>query len=487
MLSNRPALHSRCFPQSPIGRQVLWIISAMILCIVAPLLLHEATGGPVNTRNPWWALTIIVLSGAAYAGVLASNRRQLFAMVLWLFVYIFLGLAPYVQYRLDATLSTIPHIDSSLYPVAGLVVIIGCLAVLVGNYSARYRRPLTVQQQTLVDPRRANMLSVLGIALFFYYGNAIGFGTFLLSRAELSAVRRLTWPDPAISNLLTGGLNMVLLVAFVAQMALREQRKAQSLRPRFIYALVTGLVLLYVVNPISSPRYVFGTVALAVLASLGAYATVNRARIMTAAAMAGMLFLFPAADAFRRTTDTKVEAVGPVTALTTGDFDAFPQIVNTLSYVDAYGMSLGHQLLGVLLFWVPRSVWPGKPTGTGTVVAEHMGYDFTNISSPLWAELFIDFGWIGVVAGLGALGYWFRIQDLRTDLYLRSFPIPPVAAGVLTFYLLIVLRGSLLNAASYLLVILISAWFVKCRPRESRTGSPRRSALSRGNSMHRVC
>lgn len=437
----------------------------MVLCIVVPFLLHDATGGLNNDRNPWWAVAIIVVSGGAYASVMASSRRRLFGMVLWLFTYVFLGLAPYVQARLDVTMSTTPHLDKSLYPTAGWLVLACCVAVVAGTLLARLsRRPVRGLTSSTVDRRRANILAVAGIALFLYYGSAVGFGSFLLSRTELSVLRQAAWPNSATANLLTGGLNMVLLVAFLAQMALRQQRKAARLRPKVLPALITGAVLLYAVNPVSSPRYVFGTVILAVLASLGAYSTMTRYRVMCGAAMAGLVLLFPLADTFRHSTSSRVESIGPVNALATGDFDAFPQIVNTLTYLDAHGTAYGGQLLGVLLFWVPRSVWPGKPEDTGTLLAEFMGYDFTNLSAPLWAELAVNFGVVGAVIGMGALGYWFRRVDWSTDMYLRTSPIPPVVVGAITFYLLIVLRGSLLIAASYLLVILLASWFVT-RPR----------------------
>ncbi len=434
--------------------------------------LYQATGGAPNPRNPWWSLAIIVVSGLAYAGVIASTRRQLYAMVLWLFTYVFMGLAPYVQYRLDVSLSTTPYLDASLYPLAGVVMVVCSLAALAGSLLAgQSRRPARTLRPTLVDRRNANLLTLVAVALFLYYGNAIGFGSFLLSRGELSSLRAATWGNPATMNLLTGGLNMTLLVAFLAQMAVRRQRLTAGLRASMLPALMMGVLLLYVVNPVNTARYVAGTVILAILAALGAYATVNRARIVAVAALAGLLFLFPIADTFRHSTSESIQVENPVTALTSGDFDAFAQFVNTLDYLDASGPTYGWQLVGVLLFWVPRSLWPGKPEDTGIVLADYMGYKFANISSPMWTELAINFGVVGAVLGMGLLGYWFRSMDRATDAHLRVFPVPPLLAGVTTFYLLIVLRGSLLNAMSSLAVVLLASWFVTRKSRRAVAGS----------------
>lgn len=443
----------------------------MVLCAVVPLLLHEVTGGQSNHRSPWWAVAIMLVSGAAYAGVIASGTRQLFAMVLWLFTYIFMGMAPYVQYRLGVVPTTTPYVDESRFPVAGILVLVCCLAVLAGHVLARQRRQSRKStRQVWVDSQRTNILTVAAIMMFLYYASQVGFTSFLLSRAELSSIRGSVWSNPAQSTLLTGGLNMLLLVTFTAQMIVRQQRKAAGQRANILPALIAGSLLLYTVNPISSPRYVFGTVALAVLATLGAYATVTRFRVMASAAMIGMITLFPLLDLFRFSTDADVKAEGPVEALLSGDFDAFVQLANTLTYVDFQGITWGRQISGALLFWVPRSIWSGKPQDTGVVLAEHMGYRFTNLSSPIWSELFMDFGWVGAALGLGLLGYWFQVWDAHTDLYLRTSRIPPIIVCAVAFYLLIVLRGSLLNAASYLTVILLASWFVTRK--RSTTSAP---------------
>lgn len=453
-------------PQLPIGRHILWIISAMVLCVVAPLLLHEATGGSANPRTPWWALGTIVVSGVAYAGVIASPIRQLFGMVAWLFTYLFMGLAPYAQYRMDARLSTIPWIDADLYPAAGLLVLACSITYLIGNYLGKSsRRPTRAIRGVTVTRQRVNLLSVGVLVLFVYYINSAGFGYFLLTRSELSAANTGVWGDSVVGALLGGGMRMGLLVAFLAQIALRQQDKAAGKTPRMMPALILGAVLLFVVNPINSPRYTFGAVVLAMLAAFGVYATVARFRAMAVAALAGLLFIFPLADTFRHTRDATIEVEGPVKALTTGDFDAFAQLTNTIDYVQAHGITYGGQLIAVPLLWVPRSIWPGKPEATGTVVAEHMGYQFTNISSPIWAELLINFGVVGAVLGMGAIGFLFRRWDARTELHLRRFSMPPILASVVAFYLLILLRGSLLAVSAQLLVILFASWFVTRAPR----------------------
>src|SRR5207253_291263 len=152
------------------------------------------------------------------------------------------------------------------------------------------------------------------------------------------------------------------------------------------------------------------TAALAVLTALGGAATAQRIRKLGLFLAVGLVLVFPYADA-ARTTDGTGDKGGPVQALASADFDAFCQITNTVSYVQDLGATQGRQLLGAALFWVPRTLWAGKPQDTGIVLADFRTYKVTNLSAPLWAEFFINGQWLLLVAGMGALGFVLRRLD----------------------------------------------------------------------------
>lgn len=125
---------------------------------------------------------------------------------------------------------------------------------------------------------------------------------------------------------------------------------------------------------------------------------------------------------------------------------------NTITYVQSKrGHTYGRQLAGSVLFAVPRSLWPGKPMDTGVVIGQWMGAANTNLSSPVWAELWIDFGPVGMTAGFVALGYAAARVDYR---YARRAVrrAPPGSLIALTVplvagYSFILLRGPLLQAS----------------------------------------
>ena len=82
-------------------------------------------------------------------------------------------------------------------------------------------------------------------------------------------------------------------------------------------------------------------------------------------------------------------------------YDAFSNVLATLEYVEINGISFGYQLLGVILFFIPRSIWVSKPTSTGELIGEYLmnttPRDYSNLSNAIVSEGYINLGIIGVV------------------------------------------------------------------------------------------
>jgi hypothetical protein len=140
-------------------------------------------------------------------------------------------------------------------------------------------------------------------------------------------------------------------------------------------------------------------------------------------------------------------------------------MINTTGYVDAEGSTNGRQALGVGLFWIPRSVWPGKPTDTGILLADWKGYRFTNLSAPVWSEMYINAKWPGIAVGSVLLGLVIGVMGERFVAADRENGGGAVGLGVISFYLLLVFRGSLLQSMATLTVVVACTLFVTRRIR----------------------
>jgi hypothetical protein len=167
------------------------------------------------------------------------------------------------------------------------------------------------------------------------------------------------------------------------------------------------------------------------------------------------------ADAFRYGRQADFKATNPIEALISPDYDAFGQLANGYLAVERGGIIPGRQLLGVILFAVPRKIWDDKPVDSGILLANVRGYSFTNLSAPLWIEFYLNGGWTLLILGMFGLGWWLHRMDTRIERQFNTAGMPALLSCVLPFYMMILLRGSLLQAASFLSFILLFAAFLR--------------------------
>ena len=126
----------------------------------------------------------------------------------------------------------------------------------------------------------------------------------------------------------------------------------------------------------------------------------------------------------------------------------------TVEHVGKHGIEYGRQLLLPLFFFVPRSVWPDKPVGSGYHVSLDWPLTSHNVSSPLVAEGFLNFGLPGSISFLFILGMLVRKVDLSIEGKRHDIMTYPVY-GYFIFNLYILLRGDLNTAVNYFLPVLL--------------------------------
>jgi hypothetical protein len=458
-------------PLPPVAASpAVWFsILAVAMAGVVPAALMAATPMDGN-QSPAWiaALALVVLAGVRFAWLVAQGRMRLFEIVFWLFTYVFLGLAPLSQMRSATYPQTTPNIDTNLFPAAMAVVWVGIAAFIVGLAVATLRRAPADDDRrlALVVPHRLMIFNVVILVVCAYYLAKVGPGSLVLSRVGRSAIEGAAWSNSTIQAIIKAFVSLAPVVGFAAVMRLRHQRRARGEIPPLVWAWVLLVLIVAIDNPISTPRYVTGTAALGVIVALGGASRPRRLRILAVGLVVGMVLVFPLLDMFRYSTDPGQTAPQSFSdTLVTADFDAVDQINNTVSYVRTHGTQHGQQLLGATFFFVPRAIWPTKADDTGVLLADYRGYKVTNLSAPVWTELFIDGTWPLLLLGMGLLGYVLRRSDDATLAGFRVFPAPGVLSATLPFYLIIMLRGSLLQSmAGFTVLVVCSLLVVRRRP-----------------------
>jgi oligosaccharide repeat unit polymerase len=164
-----------------------------------------------------------------------------------------------------------------------------------------------------------------------------------------------------------------------------------------------------------------------------------------------------------------------------GHYDAYEMFVHSIDYVETNGPTMGRQLLGTILFWVPRSIWINKPVSTAVYLSEeYLDYNYNiynfNVSSPYIEEFYIDFHVFGVVIGSFLMGVFFSYLDRTYKLNRNLTHVPleenrsrltpkplysvlyPMLIGLSLFFL----RGAAMTAFAYVCGV-VSAYVLVSR------------------------
>ncbi|MBD0863104.1 hypothetical protein IA539_18130 [Gordonia sp. zg691] len=447
---------------------------------------YVIVSGPARAGGLWLLLVPVVLVAAMrLAWLVRRGERRLLEMTFWVFTYTFMGLAPLAQIRDHSSPATVARVSWDLVPSAAGLVLFGIVTFLIGTFVASR---VTARLSTAADDaesssaaphlsvsyRKLIALSVVTVLVNFYYLANVGVIQFTSSRVEAVLAYRSVWAAGSIGILILPATCMSLLVTWVAWMRFRREIRAMASaghqfpptmwRVSLFFTIVLGLLLANTMNPISNARYLSGTALLAAAVAFGFFSTSNRFRVMVVTFVLAFVVIFPLADAFRFSDSAEFKASGPMEALLSPDFDSFAQVNNGLLVAAREGVEPGRQFIGVLLWWFPRSLWPEKPLDTGIYIANNRGYAFGNLSAPLWVEFLLNGGWILVAAGMAILGYVCYRFDSAIDAQMQHTAMPTVLGTILPFYLLILLRGSLLQAMSFLSFILMFAFIVRAKP-----------------------
>lgn len=374
-------------------------------------------------------------------------------LIHWLFYFFFFGVAAMIQYNNSTYPWGLIPTDDEIFS-ANLQLLLWGLMFLFGSMSYNHKPSKRETKLCSISNSDLWIFSVIALGITVYKISAVGLYN-LFSRGTSTIT--FGGVDSSIRMLLHFGMNS--FVTFNFAFCITKKRIDRFYKSNFLL-IVAMICLLICCFPLGVSRYNAAVIYFGV-ALLG-FSNSFKGRRFVYVFIGAFMILFPLFDAFRYvgfgdvnfTEQFKIVFQNITDSYTEGHYDAYSMYMQVVRFVGLNGKSKGRQLLGNVLFFIPRSMWENKPVGTGHTVMLMQGREFTNVSAPLPAECYMNFGLVGVVFFGFIIGrfmkkidciYWSR-ENLRNEKKYSALDIF-YPFGMMFFFF--IMRGDLLSSVSY--------------------------------------
>lgn len=394
-------------------------------------------------------LAQLICVSMTLAHIVMSKERKSISFVFGVQALFFITLPAYIQFSLNIfPFHGRPSLDSLYNATAIISFSFSCLMVgmWVGGKTAK---PLS-QGRAVNFKSMTEWAWIIGLFAVFL-GILLGPSFMLSTRLEGN---EFAAQANGIHHQIRTFARAGGLVSFcvIVNMALHAPPKIRMQNKRALWLAIP--CFLYVFFPPSLPRFQLIGAILGLSVLLLDYSKTKTKLVLLSFTAPILYFVFPAikllgsgggvSDIF-----SQIGSRGFLEYIVRVDFDMFLWTAETTAYLQHGGeMRYGANFLGFVLFLVPRSIWLGKPESTGAIVSEAMGYHYFNVSSPIWSEAQISFGFIGVLVIMLGIGIVIgRLEKNITNMNSQGGFNSLYLMVAWTAYIMIFFRGSLSGVA----------------------------------------
>ncbi len=400
-------------------------------------------------------ITFLIIGLISIIGIINDKNSYSINLMHWLFIYIFIFNAGIIQYlKNDFPWQAV--LDNTLILKANLVIIAWCIFYYI-SYNLKSFSPKIMIKRDITIKNKWLLVSItILIGLFFI--NYVGVSN-LFARSELETQTQESIKSAQLVMMTcVRAIPVVVLAYLIKEKQLKNERNS-------IYITIIFLLNLIVNFPSGSARYWAASIYMGLYLMLKPQK--NDKFFFCILFISVFLVGFPLLNAFRNLTFEEVLEGGIkfsnfVDFFLQGDFDAYSMICRSLQMVTQIGSSSGKQLLGAILFFIPRSLWPSKPIGSGATIAYYQGQYFTNISCPIISEGVMNFGIIGVAIFSVLIAFIIKYLD---TLYWNGQKENQGKINAITIlypfhlgFFFFIFRGDLMSSFAYLVGFSVSAF-----------------------------
>ncbi len=431
------------------------IFNSLILFIVLVIIIYIyiSNANILNTINTNVIISFVFVGIITIINILTDKRKFSLNKTFWYFNLFFLFLAPLLQYISNYHMWGY-NISNELYIKTNFWIIVWMLIYSFVNKVLKIEiKSKHEKKKIIINKRTLNMFFIISIVALVLGIALIGFSSLF--------VRNENNVDLGADNISTIVVSFIRTIPVYATLyAIYYYQKNK----RGILYLIILFIITFILNyPVSVTRYWVGAVY------IGLMIVMLRNKIKNKTFDIGMIgvfaIAFPMFQLFKwyNLTDLingNVEIKNLMNVYNNADFDAYTMFSRAFLYVEDNSITYGKQLFSSIFFFIPRSIWSTKSIPSGQLIAEAQGQWFTNLSCPLIAEGYINFGYLGIVIYAFLIGigikyldnlYWNKEKDTVTVI---DF-VYPFCIGLLIFLLRGAFHPVIVYTFSFFLFIIV--------------------------------
>nr|WP_196259746.1 hypothetical protein [Pelagibacterium limicola] len=233
--------------------------------------------------------------------------------------------------------------------------------------------------------------------------NAAGFVCFVISQGGIAGVLSPRLEQAGADGFIASTLFLGLQTVTTALIALRMHRKVTPLAVAIFTLAIVALVVTR--NPFNASRFSLLAAWLPVVLAV----TGGRlpAPLFNLGSLFGLVVLFPILSLTTRLGVDGLNAIAHINfleyVLHIPFVDVYDTLVHAVRYMQANDHTVLEKLGAIVLFFIPRSIWPEKPIVGGLDIGKEIhaiGMEGTaNLSFFIGGDFYMDLGLVGVCIG----------------------------------------------------------------------------------------
>lgn len=377
----------------------------------------------------------------------------------YIFGFFFFGVAPLMQFKYNILIWGGVPINQQTYIYVNVLIIVIYFFydIFYSFYYKTIKVKINESESVSFTTDNSKLLKLILLSLFatlvtvFLYRDSLILLFFREYKIEGQLLKRTTEIDSSALNLLISFLirpiPLIVLIFF----------KLFNFKNKFTEAFLWILVLISNF-PLALARFYVAGMYIPIFL-IYFHKQIFKPFVVPLVLILSVLLIFPFLNQGRTLTSFEDFKFGlNIEMFIQGHFDSYQNFARVIQFNT---ITYGRQLVGVILFFIPRSIYPEKPIGSGGFIAEEYGLDFDHISMNYFGEGFLNFGFIGIMIFIIMIAYLNAKLDKLSDN--QMFFNNPLFKTIYYIYLgmmIFNLRGDLISSVAFSSGLLFCAFII---------------------------